>query len=159
MPSAIAMSRIGAPIHTVACACAVSVFTMTSRLPRKSEVATYRRLPVGSISRASRLTPEPVAMSMVPTTLGGGVDDGDVDAVVAGTTGEHPLAVRADGQRRDAEGQRVLVEHRAGDGVDRHDRVMSCGGDAHVGAVIGDDDGERVSGQADRTPPRPWCAG
>ena len=39
--------------------------------------------------------------------LGGGVDDGDVDVVVAGSACVDALAVRADGQRRDAEGQRV----------------------------------------------------
>ena len=39
--------------------------------------------------------------------LGGGVDDGDVDVVVAGAACVDALAVRADGQRGDAEGQRI----------------------------------------------------
>ncbi len=69
---------------------------------------------------------------------------------MTGAAREHALAVRADGQGGDAEGQRVLVEHRTGDGVDRDDGVMSGSGDADVGAVIGDDDGERVPCEADK---------
>ncbi|MUM31276.1 hypothetical protein [Mycolicibacterium sp. CBMA 361] len=69
--------------------------------------------------------------------LGGDVDDRDVDVGVTGATGEHPLAVGADGERAEAGGERVRGQLSTRGDVDNRDTVELGGRDRDVGAVFG----------------------
>ena len=82
-------------------------------------------------------------------TLGGGVDDGDVDVVATVPACVDALAVRADGQGGDAERQRVRRDDGPGVRVDHRDAVVARRRGADEGTVIRHDGRKRLARDRD----------